>query len=67
MSGRCVGATASETAASATDMVLATVQQTGVFLVKNAVAGSGKFSIYLNKAPVSPETIKVAWFVISAS
>jgi hypothetical protein len=52
---------------AATDIVLATVQQTGGFYVKNAVAASGKFTIYLNKAPVSPETVKVAWFVISAS
>ncbi|MDP9331337.1 MAG: hypothetical protein M3P11_11945 [Actinomycetota bacterium] len=52
---------------TATDMVLATVQQGGVFFVKNAVAGSGKFTIHLNKAPVSPATVKVAWFVISAA
>jgi hypothetical protein len=52
---------------TATDMVLATVQQTGGFYVKNAVAASGKLTIYLNKAPVSPQTVKVAWFVISAS
>jgi hypothetical protein len=52
---------------SSTDMILATVQQTGAFSVKNAVAGSGQFTIYLNKAPTSPATVKVAWFVISAS
>ena len=52
---------------SGTDMVLATVQQTGAFYVKNAVAGSGTFTIYVNKAPASPATVKVAWFVISAS
>jgi hypothetical protein len=52
---------------TATDMVLATVQQGGAFYVKNAVASSGKFAIHLNKAPVSPATVKVAWFVISAS
>ena len=52
---------------SPTDMVLATVQQSGAFYVKNAAAGSGKFTIYLNKAPTSPTTVVVAWFVISAS
>jgi len=50
---------------TATDMVLATVQQKGSFYVKNAVARSGQFTIYLNKAPTSP--VKVAWFVISAN
>jgi len=49
------------------DFVLATVQQSGVFYVKNAVAGSGQFIVYLNQAPTSPTTVKVAWFVISAS
>jgi hypothetical protein len=52
---------------TSTDMVLATVQQNGAFFVKNAVAASGKFTIYLNKAPTSPTTVILAWFVISAS
>jgi hypothetical protein len=52
---------------TSTDMVLATVQQTGSFYVKNAVAGSNKLTIYINKPPTSPATVKVAWFVLSAN
>jgi hypothetical protein len=52
---------------TATDFVLATVQGTGSFYVKNASAGSGSFSITINKAPTSPNTVTVAYFVISAS
>jgi hypothetical protein len=35
--------------------------------VKNAVAVSGQFTININKAPLAPATVKVAYFVISAS
>jgi hypothetical protein len=50
-----------------TDFVLATVQGSGAFFVKNASAGSGQFTINVNKAPTSPATVRVAYFVISAS
>jgi hypothetical protein len=50
-----------------TDFVLATVQGSGAFFVKNASAGSGQFTVFINKAPTSPATVKVAYFVISAS
>jgi hypothetical protein len=49
------------------DFVLATVQGAGTFYVKNASAGSGKFTVNINKAPTAPATVKVAYFVISAS
>jgi hypothetical protein len=49
------------------DFVLATVQSSGAFFVKNASAGSGQFTININKAPTAPATVKVAYFVISAS
>jgi hypothetical protein len=49
------------------DFVLATVQGSGAFFVKNASAGTGQFTININKAPTSPATVKVAYFVISAS
>ena len=52
---------------SATDFVLATVQGSGAFFVKGAVAASGQFSVWLNKAPVAPTTVTVAYFVISPS
>jgi hypothetical protein len=52
---------------TATDFVLATVQGSGAFYVKNASAGSGQFTININKAPTAPATVKVAYFVISAS
>jgi hypothetical protein len=35
--------------------------------VKNASAGSGQFTIFINKAPTAPATVTVAYFVISAS
>jgi hypothetical protein len=50
-----------------TDFVLATVQGAGPFFVKNASAGSRQFTIFINKAPTAPATVKVAYFVISAS
>jgi len=46
-------------------MILATVQQAGAFYVKNAVPAAGSFTIYLNKAPASPATVKVAYFVLN--
>ncbi|MDP9225072.1 MAG: hypothetical protein M3P18_14730 [Actinomycetota bacterium] len=52
---------------TSTDMVLATVQQGGGFYVKYAKAGNGQFTIQINTAPTSPTTVKVAWFVLSAS
>jgi hypothetical protein len=52
---------------ASTDFVLATVQGSGGFYVKNAVAGTGQFTIAINKAPASPATVTVAYFVISAS
>jgi hypothetical protein len=54
------------TGVTATDFVLATVQGSGSFYVKNASAAAGKFTIYINKAPISPATVIVAYFVISA-
>jgi hypothetical protein len=52
---------------TATDFVLATVQGSGAFFVKNASAGSGSSRSSSNKAPTAPATVKVAYFVISAS
>jgi hypothetical protein len=49
------------------DFVLATVQGSGAFYVKNASTASGQFTIFINKAPTSPATVTVAYFVISAS
>ena len=49
-----------------TDFILATVQGSGAFYVKNASAGSGQFTIFINKAPTAPATVTVAYFVISA-
>ena len=40
-----------------TDTVLATVQGTGAFSVKNAVAGTGTFTITISKAPTSPVSV----------
>jgi hypothetical protein len=54
------------TGVTTSDFVLATVQGSGAFYVKNASAGSGKFTININKAPTAPATVKVAYFVISA-
>jgi hypothetical protein len=50
-----------------TDFVLATVQGLGAFYVKNASAGTGQFTIRINKVPTAPATVTVAYFVISAS
>ncbi|MDQ3165820.1 MAG: hypothetical protein M3Q17_06650, partial [Actinomycetota bacterium] len=50
---------------TATSMVMATVQQTGGFYVKAAVPAAGSFKIFINKAPVSPETVKVAYLVLN--
>jgi hypothetical protein len=52
---------------SPTDFVLATVQGTGAYQVKNAVAGYGQFTIAINKAPTPPNTVTVGYFVISAT
>jgi hypothetical protein len=52
---------------SPTDFVLATVQGSGAFYVKNATAGTGQFTVAINKAPTAPATVTVAYFVISAS
>jgi hypothetical protein len=46
-------------------MILATVQQSGGFYVKYAVAGSGSFTIYINKAPASPTKVNVAFIVLN--
>jgi hypothetical protein len=46
-------------------MVTATVQQTEGYFVQAAVPAAGKFTIYLNKAPVSPATVKVAYLVLN--
>ena len=46
-------------------MVMATVQRTGGFYVKAAVPAAGSFTIYINKAPVSPATVKVAYLVLN--
>ena len=48
-----------------TDFVLATVQGSGAFFVKSASAGTGQFTININKAPLAPATVKVAYFVIT--
>lgn len=50
---------------TATSMVIATAQQTGGFFVQAAVPAGGAFTIYLNKAPTSPATVKVAYLVLS--
>ena len=47
------------------DFVLATVQGSGSFYVKNASAGSGQLTININKAAAG--SVKVGFFVISAS
>jgi hypothetical protein len=49
------------------DFVLATVQGSGPFFMKDSSAEAGKFTIVLNNAPTAPATVKVAYFVISAS
>jgi hypothetical protein len=59
--------TVSLTGVSSTDFVLATVQDSGGFFVKSAKAGSGQFTITINKAPTSPAAVTVGYFVISAS
>jgi hypothetical protein len=46
-------------------MILATVQQSGGFYVKFVVPVSGSFTITINKAPTSPDTVKVAYFVLN--
>ncbi|HTK56822.1 MAG TPA: hypothetical protein VL295_08355, partial [Gemmatimonadales bacterium] len=46
-------------------MILATIQQGGGFYVKYAVPAAGSFSIFINKAPASPNTVKVAYFVLN--
>jgi hypothetical protein len=46
-------------------MILATVQQGGGFYVRYALPASGSFKIYINKAPTSPTTVKVAYFVLN--
>ena len=48
-----------------TSMVMATVQQTGGFYVKAAVPAAGSFKIVINKAPVTPETVTVAYLVVN--
>ncbi len=48
-----------------TDFVLATVQGSGSFYVKNASAGSRQVTIFINKALTAPATVTVAYFVIS--
>jgi hypothetical protein len=48
-------------------MVLATVQGGGDIYVRGAKAGSGQFTIFVSKAPASPATLKLAWFVMSVS
>jgi len=50
---------------TATSMVMATVQRTGGFFVQAAVPAAGSFTIYINKAPVSPATVKVAYLVLN--
>ncbi len=51
--------------ATAASMVLATVQQGGGFYVKYAIPRSNAITIYINKAPTSPTTVKVAYFVLN--
>jgi hypothetical protein len=50
---------------TASSMVTATVQQTGGYFVQAAVPAAGSFTIYINKAPVSPATVKVAYLVLN--
>jgi hypothetical protein len=51
--------------ATTASMILATVQQSGGFYVKYVVPASGSFTIFINKAPTSPATVKVAYFVLN--
>ncbi len=46
-------------------MVMATVQRTVGFYVKAAVPAAGSFKIYVNKAPLPPATVKVAYLVLN--
>ena len=50
---------------TASSMVMATVQQTGGFYVRAAVAAAGSFTIYISKAPTAPATVKVAYLVLN--
>jgi hypothetical protein len=53
---------------SASTLVLALMQNTaGGVMVKAAVPnpGAGSFQIVLNKAPLSPATATVAWFIVN--
>ena len=57
--------TVSHAGVTTNSMVIATVQRTGGFFVQAAVPAAGSFTIYLNKAPVSPATVKVAYMVLN--
>jgi hypothetical protein len=52
---------------TAASLVIATVQNKGAVWVASAVpdVAGGKFTINLNKAPKSPATATVAWFVVN--
>jgi hypothetical protein len=49
---------------TAQSMVLATVQRAGGFFA-SAIPAAGSFTIYLNKAPVSPGAVRVAYLVLN--
>ena len=50
---------------TATSMVMATVQRAGGFFVQAAVPAAGTFTIFINKAAVSPATVRVAYLVLN--
>jgi hypothetical protein len=50
---------------TAESLVTATVQQTGGYFVRAAVPTAGSFTIYINKAPASPATVRVAYLVLN--
>jgi len=56
--------TVTQPGVTASSMVLATVQNSGGYFA-SAVPAAGSIKIYLNKAPVSPATVKVAWLVLN--
>jgi hypothetical protein len=58
-------ATVTMAGVTTSNMILATVQQAGGFYVKYAVPAAGSFTIAINKAPAAPQTVKVAFLVLS--
>lgn len=52
-------------AVTATSMVTATVQQTGGYFVQAAVPAAESFTVYINKAPTTPATVKISYLVLN--